>query len=336
MNKIDENSQNVTEMVRTVIKHMNDFQDVISQISDKTSKINDIVFQTKLLSFNASIEAARAGQHGRGFSVVAEEVGKLAKISGTAAADIHQLLDKSKGRVEGLVKVTGENIQEGKTVYDDAKVIFTDILTSIDKVNNHMKDISSATNEQGQGIRQVSETISTVDKLAAENAKVAASSAMISSELVVSGNNLKELFDDVTKYVFGTEMKQDVNTHSSENDQYLSSYDNVENRKDELEDSYEFEKEDNTVYPGIGTATDSAAFDKLGIPLANKFDSDHHSGINKESDKNLVVPGVKESDKLAEIVDELASKTHSSSYIEPEPVENSEIKKIDPDGDDFE
>ena len=72
---------------------------LISEIGNKTKVINDIVFQTKLLSFNASVEAARAGEHGKGFSVVAEEVGNLAHMSGNSAKEITQLLESSINRV---------------------------------------------------------------------------------------------------------------------------------------------------------------------------------------------------------------------------------------------
>lgn len=68
---------------------------MISEIEHKTRVINDIVFQTKLLSFNASVEAARAGDSGKGFAVVAEEVGNLAEMSGRSAKEISELLSSS-------------------------------------------------------------------------------------------------------------------------------------------------------------------------------------------------------------------------------------------------
>ena len=67
---------------------------IIQEIEDKTKAIDEIVFQTKLLSFNASVEAERAGEHGRGFSVVAQEVGNLAQLSGKSAAEINEILKR--------------------------------------------------------------------------------------------------------------------------------------------------------------------------------------------------------------------------------------------------
>ncbi len=66
--------------------------------------INSIVFKTQMLSFNASIEAARAGAQGKGFAVVAAEVGRLADLSGKAASEISELLQSSQDRVKNLVE----------------------------------------------------------------------------------------------------------------------------------------------------------------------------------------------------------------------------------------
>jgi methyl-accepting chemotaxis protein len=83
------------ESIQQANVQLQDISRVIEEINSKTKVINDIVFKTQLLSFNASIEAARAGQHGRGFAVVAEEVGNLADISGQAATEIEGLLGSS-------------------------------------------------------------------------------------------------------------------------------------------------------------------------------------------------------------------------------------------------
>ena len=76
---------------------------MMSEIASKTSLIDDIVFQTKLLSFNASVEAARAGEHGKGFSVVAEEIRKLAKQSGDSSLQIRTILERSKTLFEEII-----------------------------------------------------------------------------------------------------------------------------------------------------------------------------------------------------------------------------------------
>ncbi|MCB0385958.1 MAG: hypothetical protein KDD43_11240, partial [Bdellovibrionales bacterium] len=80
-------------------RELEEVNQVVRQIHEKTRVINDIVFKTQLLSFNANIEAARAGQLGRGFAVVATEVGNLADLSGKAAEEIEGLLDTSAKRV---------------------------------------------------------------------------------------------------------------------------------------------------------------------------------------------------------------------------------------------
>src|SRR3954468_23516662 len=92
---------------------LNDLKTSFQAIQNKTRVINDIVFKTKLLSFNASIEAARAGQYGKGFSVVAEEVGRLAQTSGKAAKEIEALLSESRKKSTAAIEVVGTHVLEG-------------------------------------------------------------------------------------------------------------------------------------------------------------------------------------------------------------------------------
>ena len=86
--------------------HIEELSEVIGEIASKTKIIDDIVFQTKLLSFNASVEAERAGEHGRGFAVVAQEVGNLAQMSGKAALEISQIVKKVLKSHQKLLSTT--------------------------------------------------------------------------------------------------------------------------------------------------------------------------------------------------------------------------------------
>ena len=139
---------------------------MIKTIADKVNVINDIVFQTKLLSFNASVEAARAGRAGDGFAVVANEIGNLAEMSGEAAQTINALLDDSIQRVS---EIAGSTEQKFNSINNDLKArvengvelskrcgeIFGSIDQEMETLKSKIKDISESSEEQTTALEQI-------------------------------------------------------------------------------------------------------------------------------------------------------------------------------------
>jgi methyl-accepting chemotaxis protein len=145
------------------------FEEILNSVRGKTQVINDIVFKTQLLSFNASIEAARAGHYGRGFSVVAEEVGKLAMMSGDAAREIDILLTQSADRVSHIVESVQERVVDGKTVSHEALGKFGHLKSKLAAISEKIDQVAHATIEQGAGIEQTAKAMEQVNQGAAEN-----------------------------------------------------------------------------------------------------------------------------------------------------------------------
>lgn len=177
---------------------------IINQINTKTAVINDIVSKTELLSLNASIESARAGEYGKGFAVVSEEVANLAKISGKSAKEIQDLITTSQEQVNKILEITKERIDEGKKVTDEAKNSFTKISEDISSMFQVIQQISEATQEQGIGVRQISVAMSQIDKATQNSQNAVNNTAESAVNLVHQSEQLDHSAKEINKLIIGS------------------------------------------------------------------------------------------------------------------------------------
>lgn len=203
INQMQKSNAEITQIVQ-----------VIQDISQKTQVINDIVFQTKLLSFNASVEAARAGEHGKGFAVVAEEVGNLASMSGKAATEITEMLTKSvkrvtdivdgtKGLMDNMISQSKEKVHSGTATAKECTEALTEILANVSSVNEMIKEISVASQEQDTGVREVNKAMSELDQVTQSNSGIAQDSSKAASTLQSQADRLNALVNELTGIVGG-------------------------------------------------------------------------------------------------------------------------------------
>lgn len=146
---------------------------IFKQISHKTTVINDIAFKTKMLSINAAVEAARAGQHGRGFSVVASEVGNLSKLSAEAANAVRALLANSQQEVSDIIETTSAQVRAGSRVTSAVDLVFSEIAKAVQQVAEQAVAISQAANEQELGVKQTASGIEQIHSKMLETRGVA-------------------------------------------------------------------------------------------------------------------------------------------------------------------
>lgn len=146
------------KLMDQVSHNMQSITDCAQQMTDIIAMIDGIAFQTNILALNAAVEAARAGDHGKGFSVVAGEVRTLAHRSAEAAKSI-----------KSLIAVTTENVSQGARVVDEASKNMQEIVAGAGQVSKFMDEISVSTLQQERGIEQISQALSELEKLTQSN-----------------------------------------------------------------------------------------------------------------------------------------------------------------------
>jgi methyl-accepting chemotaxis protein len=169
-------------VVREVVTTMDDIHNSSRRIVDIISVIDGIAFQTNILALNAAVEAARAGTHGAGFAVVANEVRNLAQRCATAAKDIKSLISNSV-----------DKISAGTKLADNAGKAMEGTVSSIHKVSELLGEIALSATEQREGIAHINEAMVLLDEATQQTGTVVDQAAGIAHRLSGHSQNLDSL-----------------------------------------------------------------------------------------------------------------------------------------------
>ena len=166
---------------------MNEIDKEVNSINEAIIIIDQIAFQTNILSLNAAVEAATAGEAGKGFAVVAQEVRNLATRSAEAAREIKAIVENATKKADLGKKISEDMISGYKTLNED-------IIKTIDLI----KGVESSSKEQLAGIEQINHAINSLDQQTQQNAQIASQTYSVAmqtdtiAKLIVSNANSKE------------------------------------------------------------------------------------------------------------------------------------------------
>jgi len=158
------------ELAAETVKAMDEINSQTQAIADAITVIDQIAFQTNILSLNAAVEAATAGEAGKGFAVVAQEVRNLASRSADAAKEIKELVENATAKTDA-----------GKQSADKMIAGYDELNENIHKTTETINDIANASKEQQAGIEQINDAVTTLDQGTQRNAAVASETAEIAT-----------------------------------------------------------------------------------------------------------------------------------------------------------
>ena len=186
-NEITKASSEGEKLANSTTTAMDEINTQVNLVNDAISVIDQIAFQTNILSLNAAVEAATAGEAGKGFAVVAQEVRNLATRSAEAAKEIKAIVERA------TVKAN-----EGKNIATNMIDGYKNLNSNISSTMNLISDIENASKEQLLGIEQINDAVNQLDQQTQQNAMIASQSHDIAlstdeiAKLIVQDANQKE------------------------------------------------------------------------------------------------------------------------------------------------
>ncbi|WP_310605043.1 methyl-accepting chemotaxis protein [Anaerosporobacter sp.] len=214
MKELETKTESTNTIINQVVEEIAALEKKSVTIGNIVSVINDIAEQTNLLSLNASIEAARAGEAGRGFSVVADEIRKLADQSTNSVAQIHGIISEIQASVQTSVqhvRAAGEGMRQQKDAVDDTEKTFGDINCRVEQLVENIKTITESISDIEEARMNTLLAIESISAVSEENA--ASSTAvnetskeqlqqveMLDSAAKALDINAKELVDAVQQF----------------------------------------------------------------------------------------------------------------------------------------
>ncbi|AXH10516.1 chemotaxis protein [Malaciobacter halophilus] len=168
-NDLNSSAKEGGDYANMTTKAMDDIDEQVSSINEAITVIDQIAFQTNILSLNAAVEAATAGEAGKGFAVVAQEVRNLASRSAEAAKEIKDIVEQAT-----------QKANEGKSISSKMISGYTDLTSKINETITLIEDVSSASKEQETGIIQINDAINSLDRATQVNASSASEISALS------------------------------------------------------------------------------------------------------------------------------------------------------------
>ncbi len=197
-----EGMHQIKEQVESIAEKILALSEQTQMIGEIIATVNDIAEQSKLLALNASIEAAKAGEHGKGFAVVSMEIRNLAEQSKQATVQVRKILGEIQKATNSAVIVTEEGskrVETGVELANSAGVNIHQLTEAIEESARMAKQITASAKQQSIGMEQVSIAMANINKASGENVKSIKQTEQVSRSLGALTGQINKLIEEFSK-----------------------------------------------------------------------------------------------------------------------------------------